>query len=85
MVITYTPDELFAIGRLIAFNEATALCAKARENESKFQNCLSLSVADFFQNSRINFHPQTNIDPTKVRRLSEVEAELVLESLARYQ
>lgn len=37
---------------------------------------LASSVADFFRKAQQNFYAQTNIDPTKVRRLSEVEAEL---------
>lgn len=37
---------------------------------------LTSSVADFFRKAQQNFYPQV-IDPTKVRRLSDIEAELV--------
>lgn len=40
---------------------------------------LSPAVADFFKKAQQNFHVQTGVDPTKIRRLSEVEAELVNE------
>ena len=38
---------------------------------------LTSSVAEFFKKAQQNFYAQTSIDPTKVRRLSEVEAELI--------
>lgn len=38
---------------------------------------LSPSVADFFMKAQQNFYVHTQVDPTKVRRLSEVEAELI--------
>jgi len=38
---------------------------------------LTSSVAEFFRKAQQNFYAQTSIDPTKVRRLSEVEAELI--------
>lgn len=41
------------------------------------QDQLTSSVAEFFKKAQQNFYAQTNIDPTKVRRLSEVEAELI--------
>lgn len=41
---------------------------------------LTKSVADFFKKAQQNFYSQSNIDPTKVRRLSEVEAELFNQS-----
>lgn len=41
------------------------------------QGSLTLSVAEFFRKAQQNFYAQASIDPTKVRRLSEVEAELI--------
>lgn len=38
---------------------------------------LTNSVAEFFKKAQQNFNPPTTIDPTKVRRLSDVEAELI--------
>lgn len=38
---------------------------------------LTDSVAEFFRKAEQNFYSQASIDPTKVRRLSEVEAELI--------
>lgn len=38
---------------------------------------LSSSVAEFFKKAKQNFHFGSDIDPTKVRRLSDVEAELL--------
>lgn len=47
-------------------------------NELQQQQQLADSVAEFFRKAQLNFHAQTSgIDPTKVRRLSEVEAELI--------
>lgn len=39
-------------------------------------DALTKPVAEFFKKAQQNFYSQANIDPTKVRRLSEVEAEL---------
>lgn len=38
---------------------------------------LTDSVAEFFRKAEQNFYSQASIDPTKVRRLSEVEAEII--------
>lgn len=38
---------------------------------------LTSSVAEFFRKATLNLNPQANIDTSKVRRLSEVEAELL--------
>lgn len=38
---------------------------------------LTSSVAEFFRKAQQNFYAQTSINPTKVRRLSEIEAELI--------
>lgn len=38
---------------------------------------LTSSVAEFFKKAQQNFNPTNTIDPTKVRRLSDVEAELI--------
>lgn len=46
---------------------------------------LASSVAEFFKKAKQNFHPEINIDPTKVRRLSEVEAELISECHREYR
>lgn len=45
--------------------------------ELEQQNQLTNPVAEFFRKAQLNFHAQTSIDPTKVRRLSEVEAEII--------
>lgn len=41
------------------------------------QGSLTSSVAEFFRKAQQNFYAQASIDPTKVRRLSEIEAELI--------
>lgn len=38
---------------------------------------LAESVVEFFRKAQQNFYAKTSIDPTKVRSLSEVEAELI--------
>lgn len=38
---------------------------------------LTSSVAEFFKKAQQNFYLKTNIDPTKIRRLSEIESEMV--------
>lgn len=45
--------------------------------EPQPSNALAPSVAEFFRKAQQNFYVHTNIDPTKVRRLSEIEAELL--------
>lgn len=82
MVIKYSREQLLTLGKLVMLNEAVAVCnpaAKFNINTLPIeqQNCLTQSVAEFFIKGQINFHPKTDIDPTKVRRLSEVEAELI--------
>lgn len=48
-----------------------------REISGSYDQPLTSSVADFFRKAQQNFYAQSSIDPTKVRRLSEVEAELI--------
>lgn len=38
---------------------------------------LTSSVAEFFKKAQQNFYAKTSIDPTKIRRLSEIESEIV--------
>lgn len=45
--------------------------------DSSSQNQLTSSVAEFFKKAQQNFYVSTSIDPTKIRRLSEIEAEIV--------
>lgn len=66
MVIRYSIQELRAI-RVEMFIT----------DYSTSYSTLTSSVADFFKKAQQNFYAQASIDPTKVRRLSEIEAELL--------
>lgn len=52
-------------------------CQKLNQSMENSQDQLTSPVAEFFKRARQNFYPSTSVDPTKVRRLSEVEAEIV--------
>ena len=62
-------DKIQLLGHPIQFIHETNIEGKPEP--------LSPSVAEFFRKAQQNFHVHTSIDPTKVRCLSEVEAELV--------
>lgn len=50
---------------------------QAQQQQQNGSLQLTDSVAEFFRKAEQNFYSQASIDPTKVRRLSEVEAELI--------
>lgn len=72
MVISYSIKELNAIGEMVILKEIISRVQAPPDDQQ-----LTSSVAEFFRKAQQNFYSQTSIDPTKVRRLSEVEAELV--------
>lgn len=82
--------ECISDARTTPNNEhANKLLKFMQECERQMNKCqqdtdvrLTSSVAEFFRRAQQNFYTSTSIDPTKIRRLSEIEADIIRDRTA---